>query len=75
MTAVDPIVDGRYLRADTQQKALAAAEASLALNLAPAEQPETIPQIMSETPTSPQAGFAGSSPGWSSLPMAHEPRF
>ena len=43
MTAVDPIVDGRYLRAETQQKALAAAEAVSPLNLAPAEQPETIP--------------------------------
>ena len=43
MTAVDPIVDGRYLRADTQQKALAAAEAVSPLNLTPAEQPATIP--------------------------------
>ena len=43
MTAVEPIVDGRYLRAETQQKALAAAEAVSPLNLAPAEQPETIP--------------------------------
>tara|TARA_B100002051_G_scaffold34042_1_gene27235 strand:+ start:70 stop:798 length:729 start_codon:yes stop_codon:yes gene_type:complete len=43
MTAFDPIVDGRYLRAETQQKALAAAEAVSPLNLAPAEQPETIP--------------------------------
>ena len=43
MTAVDPIVDGLYLRAETQQKALAAAEAVSPLNLAPAEQPETIP--------------------------------
>jgi len=37
MTDVDPIVDGRYLRAETQQKALAAAEAVSPLNLAPAE--------------------------------------
>ena len=43
MIAVDQIVDGRYLRAETQQKALAAAEAVSPLNLAPAEQAESIP--------------------------------
>jgi hypothetical protein len=33
MTAVEPIIDGRYLRAESQQKALAAAEAVSPLNL------------------------------------------
>ena len=36
MTAVEPIVDGRYLRAESQRQALAAAEAVSPLNLAPA---------------------------------------
>ena len=33
MTAVDPIVDGKYLRAESQQRAFAAAEAMAPLNL------------------------------------------
>ena len=41
MTAVEPIIDGRYLRAESQKQALAAAEAISPLNLSPAK-PETI---------------------------------
>ena len=37
MTAMQPIVDGRYLRAETQQQALAAAEEVSPLNLTPAK--------------------------------------
>lgn len=45
MTAVEPIIDGRYLRADSQKLALAAAEAVSPLNLtisAPKTTPEPI---------------------------------
>ena len=42
MTATEPLVDGRYLRAQTQQQALEAAEAVSPLNLAPAKQTETL---------------------------------
>ena len=38
---VEPIIDGRYLRAESQKQALAAAEAISPLNLSPAK-PETI---------------------------------
>ena len=41
MTAVEPIIDGRYLRAESQKQALAAAEAISPLNLSPAKS-ETI---------------------------------
>ena len=41
MTAVEPIIDGRYLRAESQKQALAAAEAISPLNLSPAK-PESI---------------------------------
>ena len=37
MTAMQPIVDGRYLRAETQQQGLAAAEEVSPLNLTPAK--------------------------------------
>ena len=42
LTAVEPIVDGRYLRAESQQQALAAAEA-MALTLAPQSQRSPLP--------------------------------
>ena len=42
MIAVNPLVDGRYLRAETQQQALAAAEAVSPLNLAPAKQTQSL---------------------------------
>ncbi len=42
MTATEPLVDGRYLRAQTQQQALTAADAVSPLNLAPAKQTETL---------------------------------
>ena len=42
MTATEPLVDGRYLRAQTQQQALEAAEAVSPLNLAPAKQTQTL---------------------------------
>jgi len=42
LTAVEPIVDGRYLRAETQQQALAAAEA-MALTLPPQSQRSPLP--------------------------------
>jgi NAD(P)H-quinone oxidoreductase subunit K len=38
---VEPIIDGRYLRAESQKQALAAAEAISPLNLSPAKS-ETI---------------------------------
>ena len=46
MTPVDPIVDGKYLRAESQQQAFAAAEAVSPLNLknpAPTAVPAPLP--------------------------------
>ena len=42
MITVEPLVDGRYLRAETQQQALAAAEAVSPLNLSPAKQTQSL---------------------------------
>ena len=42
MIAVNPLVDGRYLRAETQQQALAAAEAVSPLNIVPAKQTQSL---------------------------------
>ena len=42
MLSVEPLVDGRYLRAETQQQALAAAEVVSPLNLSPAKQTQSL---------------------------------